>query len=213
MHKKPDNSLEPFKTFGSPIFSLLFLNFRSSQRNHDPIARGKEADKKILKIETHNGGPVTKAPRQTGNPSLVPGLLTDQRQVQHRDRGHINVFIPEGQLSMDEAIVQGMILINSDFEKGINVRLSPSPLIGFGCDLVVYWAGRLGLGVSQLCINFVFIQTYSLISSRIGKAYGLSGDDKNDHIAVRLLTINSPQWSGRRILCPQTCISSFIKDR
>ena len=91
---------------------MLFLNCRSSQRNHGPIARGEEADKKILKIETHNGGPVTKAPRQTGNPSLVPGLLTDQRQIQtrDRDRGHINVFIPEGQLSMDEAIVQGMMI-------------------------------------------------------------------------------------------------------
>ena len=78
-----------------------------------------------MKIETHNGGPLTKAPRQSGNPSLGPGLLTDQRQVQHRDRdrrGHINVFIPEGQLSMDEAIVQGMMLINYNSRNPIEIN-------------------------------------------------------------------------------------------
>ena len=78
------------------------------------MTRGKESDKKILKIENHNGGPLTQAAREPGHPSLSRGLVTDQRQERVRnrdsDRGNINVFIPEGQMSMDEAIVQGEML-------------------------------------------------------------------------------------------------------
>ena len=83
---------------------------RSSQRDHGLVSRGRKSDKKILKIENHNGGiAVTQAPREPGDPSLGPGLVTDQRHARHcgGDTGDINVFIPEGQMSMDEAIVQG----------------------------------------------------------------------------------------------------------
>ena len=84
---------------------------RSSQRDHGLVCRGRKSDKKILKIENHNGGSApTQAPREPGNPSVGPGLMTGQRHTRHcrADRGDINVFIPEGQMSMDEAIVQGM---------------------------------------------------------------------------------------------------------
>jgi len=84
--------------------------FRSSQRDHGLVTRGKNSDKKILKIENRNGGSApTQAPRESGNPSLEPGLMTDQRHSGHcaGDRGDINVFIPQGQMTMDEAIVQG----------------------------------------------------------------------------------------------------------
>ena len=79
------------------------------------MTRGKESDKKILKIENHNGGPLTQAAREPGHPSLVTDQRQDRDRNRVRDRGNINVFIPEGQMSMDEAIVQGEMLCSKAF--------------------------------------------------------------------------------------------------
>ena len=96
------------------------------------MTRGKDSDKKILKIENHNGGPLTQATREQGHPSLDRGLVTDQREDRKRererdrgrDRGDINVFIPEGQMTMDEAIVQGEMLSSKAFFSPVLLRQS-----------------------------------------------------------------------------------------
>ena len=117
------SNIKSFQITFSPLHSFIFLYSRSAQRENGPVTRGKDSDKKILKIENHNGGPLTQATREQGHPSLDRGLVTDQREDRKRererdrgrDRGDINVFIPEGQMTMDEAIVQGEMLCSKAF--------------------------------------------------------------------------------------------------
>ena len=119
------SNIKSFQITFSPLHSFIFLYSRSAQRENGPVTRGKESDKKVLKIENHNGGLLTQATREPGHPSLDRGLVTDQRKDRNRDRnrdrdrerdrGDINVFIPEDQMSMDEAIVQGEMLCSIAF--------------------------------------------------------------------------------------------------
>ena len=164
--KTPKSFLNHKKPFPS-IFSFI-LYCRSSERDHGPLTRQRESDKKILKRENLNG---VLATREQANPSVGLGLLTDQRQTWKRDQGiqenrlctsgdggHINVFIPEGQMSIDEAIVQGATLTLSSYTIPNDLNLS----LHFHC--LLYLRLRIQDTSQVICsLFFVFCKDFHKI--------------------------------------------------